>query len=466
MSKKNKQKKQQNSGRVNTVVAVEQSASEAVAPKVASVEAVQPLPVSRKPSGFSNLLLHLHPRMVNVETLKLERTFGLGGMALLLFFVLILSGALLMFVYEPNADRAYASVTALTRDVPFGTFVRSIHHWAGNGLLVVAVLHLLRVFYTGAFLPPRRFNWNLGLILLAVVMAANFTGYLLPWDQLSYWAVTIATGMLEYVPVVGDAMVRGMRGGTEVGAKTLSLFFVMHIALLPILFFLLTSFHFWKVRKAGGVMVPNQEGRRPVMVPVQPNLTVREGVAALVLLAVLFLISAIFSAPLQDQANPGMSPNPAKAPWYFMGIQELLIHLHPAFTVLAIPLIGIAFLIGFPYLRYVPPPSGQWFHSSQGRTFAMRSAIAAVILVPLAVLDEFTLHWAKIFPGLAPEISTGLIPLLFWLACFSGILYILVRRASRIEAVQATLTFAAVGLVALTLIGIFFRGESMRLVWP
>jgi quinol-cytochrome oxidoreductase complex cytochrome b subunit len=405
--------------------------------------------------------------MVNEETLKLNRTFGLGGMALLLFLVLIVTGALLLFVYEPNADRAYATVTALSDDVPFGAFVRAVHHWAGNGLLIVSFFHLLRVFYTGAFLPPRRFNWMLGLILLAIVMAGNFTGYLLPWDQLSYWAVTIGTGMLQYVPLAGDALMQLARGGGEVGPKTLSLFFVVHIALLPIVLFLLTSFHFWKVRKAGGVMLPNLEGRRPVLVPVQPNLTVREGVAALVLLAVLLPVSVIFQATLQEQANAGLSPNPAKAPWYFMGIQEMLIHLHPTFAVLVLPLLGIAFLTGFPFLRYDPPHSGMWFHSRQGRIFAVRSAIAAGILVPLAVvLDEFVLRWSQILPGLPPEVSTGLIPLVLWTIIFCGILFLLVRRASRMEAVQAAFTFAAAGLIALTVIGIFFRGQSMRLVWP
>ena len=429
--------------------------------------APQVAPAAKKPSGFANLLLHLHPRMVNEETLQLNRTFGLGGMALLLFFVLIGTGALLLFVYEPNADRAYTSVTALSDDVPFGAFVRAVHHWAGNGLLIVSFLHLLRVFYTGAFLPPRRFNWILGLILLAIVMAGNFTGYLLPWDQLSYWAVTIGTGMLQYVPLAGDPLMQLARGGAEVGPKTLSLFFVVHIALLPIVLFLLMSFHFWKVRKAGGVMLPASEGKRPTMVPVQPNLTVREGVAALVLLAVLLPVSAVFQAPLEEQANAGLSPNPAKAPWYFMGVQEMLIHLHPTFAVLVLPLLGLAFLFGFPFLKYDPSHSGLWFHSRQGRSYAVRSAIAAGILVPLAVvLDEFVLRWSKILPGLPPEVSTGLIPLLLWTLIFCGILFLLVRRASRIEAVQAAFTFATAGLLALTLIGVFFRGQSMRLVWP
>lgn len=438
------------------------------APGVEMAAAVaQAAPPARKPSGFSTLLLHLHPRMVNGETLKLNRTFGLGGMALLLFIVLILTGALLLFFYEPNADRAYSSITYLSDEVSFGSFVRAVHHWAGNGLLIVSVLHLLRVFYTGAFLPPRRFNWILGLALLAIVMAGNFTGYLLPWDQLSYWAVTIGTGMLQYVPVAGDALTQLARGGAEVGPKTLSLFFVVHIALLPIVLFLLVSFHFWKVRKAGGVMLPPSEGGRPVMVPVQPNLTVREGVAALVLFAVLLPISAIFQAPLEEQANFGLSPNPAKAPWYFMGIQEMLIHMHPTFAVLVIPLLGFAFLAGFPFLRYDPPPSASWFHSRQGRILTVWSAIAAVVLVPLAVtLDELVLHWAKILPGLPPLVSSGVVPFILWSVVCGSILFLLVRRASRIEAVQAIFSFVVTALIVLTVIGIFFRGESMRLAWP
>ena len=166
------------------------------------------------------------------------------------------TGALLLFAYEPSPERAYGSVRAIVDRAPFGAFVRNIHHWAANGFLLVAFLHLLRVFYTGALHPPRRANWIVGLALLLLVVASNFTGYLLPWDQLAYWAVTIATGMLEYVPLAGGALLRAARGGSEVGPKTLSLFFVLHVALLPILLFVLTAFHFWLVRKAGGVMLP------------------------------------------------------------------------------------------------------------------------------------------------------------------------------------------------------------------
>jgi quinol-cytochrome oxidoreductase complex cytochrome b subunit len=273
-------------------------------------------PPEKKPSGFPMLLLHLHPKTVPEDELAMPRTFGLGGMALLLLLVLVGTGILLLFVYDPSPEKAYASILAIENHVPFGGFVRAIHHWAANGLVVVAFLHLLRVFYTGAFHPPRRFNWVLGLMLLLLVTASNFTGYLLPWDQLSYWAVTIGTGMLAYVPVAGGTVLNALRPGGDVGAQTLSFFFVLHIAVLPILAFLFASFHFWLVRKAGGVMLPAKpEGAaRRRLVPVRPNLILREGVVALVVLAILFLVAAFFPAPLEEQANPGMSPNPAKAP--------------------------------------------------------------------------------------------------------------------------------------------------------
>jgi quinol-cytochrome oxidoreductase complex cytochrome b subunit len=430
-------------------------------------------PAVKKPSGFANLLLHLHPKMVPEEALALERTFGLGGMALILFLVLIATGALLLFAYEPSTERAYASVASIQEEVPFGAFVRGIHHWAGNFLLAVGFLHLLRVYFTGAFLPPRRLNWGVGLGMLLIVMAANFTGYLLPWDQLAYWAVTIGTGMLQYVPLVGDALQRMARGGDEVGPKTLSLFFVLHIALLPILLFLLTGFHFWLVRKAGGVMLAGAASRsgapRLTLVPVRPNLLVREGVAALVLLAALLATAAVASAPLEEQANPGMSPNPAKAPWYFMGIQELLIHLHPSFAVVVVPLLVVAFLSGIPFLRYGEAPSGSWFHSQRGRRAALLAAAAALGIVPAAVLlDEHVLEWTHLLPALPAAIAAGLVPLALWGVVASAIVLLLKRSLSlsRLETVQSLFTFVTVAFLVLTVVGVLFRGPGMRLGWP
>ena len=163
---------------------------------------------------FRNLLLHFRPGTVPERTLRLSLTWGLGGMATVLVFLLFGTGLLLKFVYEPSPGLAYDSILYLENSVPFGQLLRNIHRWSGNGLLLVAFLHFLRVFYTGAFAAPRQFNWIIGLALFTAVIFSNFTGYLLPWDQIAYWAITISTAMLEYIPGVGTGLERtGARGG-------------------------------------------------------------------------------------------------------------------------------------------------------------------------------------------------------------------------------------------------------------
>jgi quinol-cytochrome oxidoreductase complex cytochrome b subunit len=429
-------------------------------------------PAERTPSGFANLLLHLHPRMVPLEALAFPRTFGLGGMAIVLFVLLAVTGSLLLLGYEPSPERAYGSVREMVDRARFGAFIRNAHHWAANGFLIVGLLHLLRVFYTGAFHPPRRANWIVGLALLVLVVASNFTGYLLPWDQLAYWAVTIATGMLEYVPLAGGTLLRAARGGSEIGPKTLALFFVLHVAILPILFFALTSFHFWLVRKGGGVILPRRAGEdapRHTLVPTLPNLLTREGAVALATLAVVALLAAVLEAPLLAQANPGMSPNPAKAPWYFMGLQELLIHIHPAFAVFVVPLLAAALLLMLPYLRYGETPSGAYFHSRTGARAALAAAVAALVLTPICVIADETIRRASSWlPFLPPAVRTGLAPVTFACALLAAS-YLATRRlftASRLETVQALFTFVLVAFVVMTAIGSLFRGQGMALAWP
>jgi quinol-cytochrome oxidoreductase complex cytochrome b subunit len=390
-------------------------------------------------------------------------------MAVVLFGVLAATGALLLLVYEPSTGRAYASVQALVDEVTFGRFIRNIHHWSAAAFLVIASLHLLRVFYTGAHHAPRRANWFVGLALLLLIVASNFTGYLLPWDQLSYWAVTISTGMLEYVPIAGAAIMRAVRGGDDIGPRTLGLFFVLHVAILPLALFFLTSLHFWFVRKAGGVMLPPFEAARRTMVPAVPSLVFREGVAALSILAVVLLVAAVADAPLLAPANPGMSPNPAKAPWYFMGLQELLVHLHPTVAVVIVPLLATAFLLALPSLGSGETPTGRYFHSPAGARASLGAGVAALVIVPLWILASDRLRRGPdAIAAIPPAVRTGIGPLVM-LALVLGVVYGLTRRrpgASRLEAIQAVFTFLVVGFAIFTTTGALFRGQGMALVWP
>ena len=284
-------------------------------------------------------VLHLRPVRVPAATIRFTHTFGLGGMSLVLLGLLVVTGSLLMLGYTPVPGEAYASIERLESQVLFGAFVRSVHHWSANLLVLVAGLHMLRVFFTGGFLDGRALNWVVGLVLLAAIAASSFTGYLLPWDQLAYWAVTIVTGMAGYVPLAGGALAELLRGGAEIGPGTLGTYYALHTQWLPALLLAGALFHFWRVRKAGGVVVPpdavRDERGKPEQVLFLPHLLWRETAVALLLLAVVSLFSALVRAPLGLPANPGLSPNPAKAPWYFLGFQELLVHLHPLFAFLA-----------------------------------------------------------------------------------------------------------------------------------
>jgi len=183
-----------------------------------------------------------------------------------LFSLLVATGMLLIFVYEPSPDAAYRSILRLRDDVFFGKLVRNIHYWSANLLVVVALLHLLRVYLTGAYHGARRFNWVLGLALLFCVLASNFTGYLLPWNQLSYWAITIVTGMIGYVPFVGETLQNAVRGGREIGASTLVDFY----ARTPRFSRAHRRRHgvsFLEVRKAGGVVLPRPPEGAPAEAP-------------------------------------------------------------------------------------------------------------------------------------------------------------------------------------------------------
>lgn len=426
----------------------------------------------RKWVTFNYFFLHFRPVRVPVKTLSFTHTFGLGGMSLVLACLLLGTGVLLMFGYEPAPGEAYRSVLRFQNTTLFGGFVRGVHHWSANLLIVVLALHLLRVFFTGAFYPPRQFNWIVGLGLLACVVASNFTGYLLPWDQLSYWAITISTGMLSYVPLVGGWLQGVLRGGEEVGSATLITFYALHTTVIPVALLVLMGVHFWRVRKAKGVVIPRAPDEdvdvKPEQVLGLPFLFLREFVAALVLVAVVFLFSALFSAPLGELANPGMSPNPAKAPWYFMGIQELLLHFHPLFAVLVLPLTGAVALVMVPYLRYDQDTSGIWFASEQGRTMAKAAAVAALAVTPiLVVLHEWAPDVSVLLPLLPPVVTQGVFPAgVLALGAWLGCRWLGARKsATKNEIVQTAFVFFSVGFLVLTAIGIWFRGPGMTLSW-
>lgn len=178
-------------------------------------------------------------------------TFCFGGITFFMFLVLAVTGILLLMYYRPTTAEAYASVVYIANEVPFGWLIRGLHFWAGNLMIVMVILHMLRVFFYGAYKPPRDLNWIAGFVLLMVTLGFGFTGYLLPWNQISYWATTVGTEIPGAIPLVGDTLKYLTRGGAEVSQTTLTRFFAIHVVILPAVIAFFLAVHFAVIRRQG-----------------------------------------------------------------------------------------------------------------------------------------------------------------------------------------------------------------------
>lgn len=417
-----------------------------------------------------SLILHARSDQVPARAIRFAHTFGLGGIALVLSGLLLFSGVLMMFAYDPSPERAWQSIDSYQHGTLFGGLVRGVHYWSANLLLPVVLLHLLRVLLTGGFLARRRSNWHLGIGVMLLVCLSGFTGYLLPWDQTAYWAITICSEMLGQVPAAGPLLKSALLGGDAIGATTTVIFYALHVAVTPIAMIVMLTWHFWLIRTVGGVVLPtahaDAKGR---FVPFSPDLLHREAVTAAVVIASVLVLAFLLGAPLGPPANPGISPNPAKAPWYFAGFQELLIHLDALFAVLLIPLCVVGGLIGAPYLYDDSQPAGDWFLGANGRRVALFAGLTASVVVPaFVILSDYMTGRGGWIPGAEPLISNGLIPFLVVVAGLAVLRAVLGKlfSPSRNELLQAMFVFFFVGFLILAITNVWFRGPGMSLVWP
>jgi len=211
---------------------------------------------------FENLFLHVHPVKIREKTLRFSHTWWLGGITLACALILVVSGIPLMFYYHPSVPQAYRDMKELQYVVDNGVFLRNLHRWAAHAMVLAAGLHMLRVFYHRAYRPPRQFNWVIGVILLLVTLLLSYTGYLLPWDQLSFWGVSVGTSMVKEAPIIGERIRFYLLGGNVVSENALLRFYVLHCVVMPVALMLLISVHIWRVRKDGGVQGPPDEERR------------------------------------------------------------------------------------------------------------------------------------------------------------------------------------------------------------
>ncbi len=367
----------------------------------------------------SNIFLHIHPVKVYRDTLKFTKTFGLGVISLYLFIILTITGILLMFYFIPHSVRAYHDMHDLEFAVSFGMIIRNMHRWAAHGMVAVVFLHMCRVFYTAAYREPRELNWVLGLFLFIFTLLLSLTGYLLPWDQLAYWAATIVSKIVGSTLFIGEKLKYVFLGGTVVGQNALLRSYVLHVAVLPLITGILILVHFWRIRKDGGLarsessIAAEQTNSKPVedlksyglmnlvegqtfqmgkepeeMTTTWPHLLFRELILFLLVIIVITGMAVLFDAPLEEVANPSITPNPAKAPWYFLGIQEMVSWGNPFWMGVFVPTVGVIFLILIPYLDRGQIGTGVWLHPDR-RLHNILFTAFAVIFIGLIIVGTF-----------------------------------------------------------------------------
>lgn len=311
-----------------------------------------------RPSFFH----HLHPPSIPEAQARLRYTLGAGGISVFLFLVLFVTGALEMFYYVPTPQGAPASIQTIAYLVPFGALVRNLHYLAGQLLVVTALIHLLRVIFTGAYAGRRRFNYLLGLASFVLLIFLDFTGYVLRWDEGVRWALVAGTNLVGSIPVVGPRVYLWLVGGAEPGGATLVRFYAWHIFGLVLAVFILLVWHLFRVRRDGGIAVPPPELRGDHQRITRFELVRREGLAALAAGTILILLATFIPAPIAAPLSAEAITSEARAPWFFLWVQQLLKLGDPFLLGVLLPIGVVALLALMPYIlpNAQPRELGRW----------------------------------------------------------------------------------------------------------
>ena len=393
-------------------------------------------PRSDRESGdaiVANFALHWFPAKVYKPSLDWSYSFWLGTVSAALLLLLTVSGLPLLFLYVPSVERAYLSVKDIEWVVTFGSWIRSVHRLSAHLMVAAVFLHLVRVFLTGAYKngagrgQHREWNWVLGVVMLVLTLFLSFTGYLLPWDQLAFWAVTVGTNIASAVPGIGPTIRELLIGGRTIEQATLIRFYVLHVVILPLGLGVLFAYHMWRVRKDGGLAVAEHDamldrprdtavtatktytllgvarGQAPVIraqsleapdttVNAVPDLVRRASIATLATFAAVSILSVFIASPLEEPANALVTPNPAKAPWYFLWLQEIVTDttirigsftLNGAFVGgVILPGLLVGLLTVWPWLDRSPRfATGIWFAKARARQNLIFLLIVLGILI-------------------------------------------------------------------------------------
>jgi quinol-cytochrome oxidoreductase complex cytochrome b subunit len=473
---------------------------------------------SRAAVMFNNFFLHVHGVKTHINTLRPSYTLGLGLISFFLLVIVFVSGGLLMVYYSPSIEHAYNTIKDINHVVTGGKLMRNVHKWAGEAMIIFVLLHMARVMYTGAYKMGREFNWVIGIALLILTFVLNLSGYMLPWDQLSYWALVIVANIIQSPKEITDIlgitryfdpggfMKELLLGGITPGKESLTRVYLLHIVLLPAFILIFLAVHFWRIRKDGGLTKPEifetKEGDTAYISPPEksggifptyktyglmelahgktpavdrdtentvlswPNLLLAETAVFMLTLAGVVAYSFYIDAPLKELANPVIPENPAKAPWYFLGLQELV--SYSAFMGgVVLPGLAVLGLALIPYLDREQENVGIWFSNRQGKIVALQSFFVGVLGIVGILAFVINFGW---FRNWWPDIPQLLIILVnpgnIWVGFVIGwSIWVIKKTGSTRMGAIALFTMFLVSYVILTYTGTELRGPNWEFYW-
>ena len=332
-----------------------------------------------------NFLHHLHPPTIPAAQARWRYTLGTGGLALFLSLVLLVTGILEMFYYIPQADHATISIQTIAQLVPYGGLIRNLHFWGAQALVLVLFIHLLRIALTGAYKRPRRFNYLLGLGLLMLTLALDFTGYILRWDQGTSWALVVGTNLIKTIPGIGEKLYEFTIGGVQLGSAALIRFYSWHTFGLTLAMMVAVIWHIFRIRRDGGIAVPPAALRQDDERISRFELVRRELLLMTIAAILLILLSTFWPAPITPPLTSAAADlTNARAPWFFLWVQQLLKFGDPFLLGILVPLIVLLILILIPYIPPKPADSelGRWFPKG-GRLVQILIMVLVLILIGL-----------------------------------------------------------------------------------
>jgi quinol-cytochrome oxidoreductase complex cytochrome b subunit len=405
---------------------------------------------------------------VRERQLGFRQTWYLGALTLGAFTIQLITGLLLMFYYHPSIPQAYTDMKDLQFVVSFGTLLRSLHRWSAHAMVFLVFVHMAKVFYRGAYRPPRQLNWIVGLGLLQLTLLLSYTGYLLPWDQLSFWGTTVGSNIMSSIPFIGDKLRFIILGGHGVNANFLLRFYVLHTLVLPLAVISLVVVHIWRLHRDGGMhsadearAIDSQRGSSHRSVDQETTLPYwellfREVIGIQMLAVVLIWIAQGWHAPLEQLADPSHTPNPAKAPWYFSGLQELLHYFPPFVAGIILPGLIMTALVIVPFFRVNIERENMWARDKSRRLWM----VTAIVILLSALLLYFD-AWVPVVPIWLVGVAMGISAwnssgqgngLRAWLGSRSLSFWVM--------------TWFLAEAVTLTTVGTLFRGPGWLWVWP